>query len=273
VRLDLRVRGAADVGAAAAAFPRFCALRVELGAAAPLLPPRPAPDEILVSFSGFLLIYTGVLLLRESAQLEGKLGVFGWLDHIPIMLLRTTVLGFGLYLLARRLFHFEYGLGTLAVALWGTLLTVLGYAAVWYGMRALYAGSPSRRRVCVMLGALLTLYSACEVSYAVWYARDYWPPYHRFLALGAHPESPDFDAKLPFHVEPDWPDRERWETLQRRPDWSRSAEVLSLQTAPRAPNMPDWLELSFSALKVLFACAFFALLWRRPHPSGKPANS
>lgn len=235
--------------------------------------PGPPPNEILVSFSGFLLIYTGVLLLRESAQLEGKQRVFVWLDHIPIWMLRTTVVGFGTYLLARRLFHFEYGYGTLAVALWGTLLTILGYAAVWYGMRALYAGSAVRTRICVILGALLSIYSACEVSYAVWYARDYWPPYHRFLALGAHPDSPDFEAKLPFHVQPNWPEREKWEALQQRPEWSQSVKVLSLEAAPRAPDMPAWLDLSFGALKVLFAGAFFVLLWRRPDSCGQPASS
>ena len=43
----------------------------------------------------------------------------------PVFLLRASVMGYGLYLIAKRLLHVEYGFSTLALALWGTLITVL----------------------------------------------------------------------------------------------------------------------------------------------------
>src|ERR687885_598127 len=47
--------------------------------------PGPPQNEILSAFAGFLLVNTGVLLLREAR--EGR-AVAGWLDTLPLRLLR-----------------------------------------------------------------------------------------------------------------------------------------------------------------------------------------
>src|SRR5438045_3171637 len=101
--------------------------------------------------------------------------------RLPLILFRITVGGYGLYLIARRLLRVEYGYSTLALALWGTVLTLFGYAAIWLGIRLLYQGSRSARRVAISLGLILGVYGACEVAYSVWYAGHYWPVYHRYL--------------------------------------------------------------------------------------------
>src|SRR5438045_607937 len=101
--------------------------------------------------------------------------------RLALILFRITVGGYGLYLLSRRLLRVEYGYRTLALALWGTVLTLFGYAALWLGLRLLFQGSRSARRVAIRLGLILGVYGACEVAYSVWYAGHYWPVYHRYL--------------------------------------------------------------------------------------------
>jgi hypothetical protein len=224
--------------------------------------PGPPQNEILASLSGFTLIYAGVLLFREARR--GSEQRADWLEKLPLFLFRTTVTGFGLYLVARRLLHLEYGYGTLALALWGTLLTILGYLAIWAGLATFYAKTPAGPRVRRALGSLLAVYALCEVGYAAWYARDYWPPYHRYLTLEARASSPDFERPLPFEPRHDWPDQRRWETLRERPDWPQLRPLLALKVAPRLPAMPAALKYALSLLKVVFTAAFFVLIWRRP---------
>jgi hypothetical protein len=227
--------------------------------------PGPPQNEILSAFSGFVLIYAGTLLLREGEEggSEGRGRSVRWFDKLPVHLLRITILGFGTYVLARRLFHFEYGYGTLALALWGTLLTVLGYFSIWQGVSALYRGQAERRRVAWMLGGLLLVYSACECGYLVWYAREYWPHYRRYLALTLSATAPDFEQPLPFMPQPDWPEREKWAALRSRPDWAQSQDLLSLKVEPRLPQMWVALEHAFSVLKVILTATFLSLIWRR----------
>jgi hypothetical protein len=227
--------------------------------------PGPPPNEILSAFSGFLLVYVGILLHREAGgRRENAVGTVSWLDKLPLYLFRGTVGGFGTYLVARRLLHVEYGFGTLALALWGTLLTVMGYFVIWAGLSGLYRSSPARQRVRRLLGLLLALYAACEVSFSVWYAREYWPSYHRYLMVSASPGAPDFEQPLPFRAQPSWPDYARWQALEARPDWSRMGPLLSVKVQPRLPDVPLWLEYAFALLKVLFTAAFLALIWHRP---------
>jgi hypothetical protein len=231
--------------------------------------PGPPQNELLSSVSGFLLIYTGVLLRRCGAKPDPEDSKVGWRSKLPLFLFRSTVSGFGVYLVVRRLLHIEYGYGTLALALWGTLLTVLGYYFVWSGVQALYYGNsraPGLRRT---LTVLLVLYALCEVSHSVWYVREFWPPYHRYLALSARPDAPDFEQPLPFEVQPNWPDQARWQALRSRPDWQSLAPILSEKVEPRLPEVPLPLEYGFAALKVLFTAVFFSLLWRRP-PLDRP---
>lgn len=230
--------------------------------------PGPPQDEILSAFSGFVLVYVGLHLMREARDSGNPADrhSVGWEDALPVHLLRTTAGGFGLYLLLRQIFRIQYGYGTLALALWGTVLTVLGYLFIWLGVTRLYGDSRARRRVALGLGALLALYSACEWSYFGWYAANSWPPYHRYLKLQAQPSSPDFDRSLPFQPQPNWPEYHQWQRIQTRPDWPELRRVLALKVEPRLPRMWIWLEDSFSALKILFTFAFLGLLWRRPEP-------
>jgi hypothetical protein len=232
--------------------------------------PGPPQNEILTSFSGFLLIYIGILLLRETRWLRtGSEVEVSWPDKLPLALFRATIGGFGTYLVIRRQFHVEYGLSTLALALWGTVLTVLGYLSVWVGITALYRGSPVARRVGAGLGLLLLLYSGWEIGYSVWYAREYWPPYHRFLSVGTHRGTPDPERLLPFEPQPTWPDYARWDALRGRADWPELNRVLRLKVEPELPDVPLALEYGFAALKVLFTLAFLALLHQRPVVRGE----
>lgn len=236
--------------------------------------PGPPQNEILTSFSGFLLIYIGILLLRENRwQRTGSETEASWIDRLPLMLFRTTIGGFGTYLLVRRQFHIEYGYSTLALALWGTLLTVLGYLSIWAGIYALYAGSSAARKIGAWLGLLLAVYSGCEVAYSVWYARDYWPPYHRYLSMGAQPGTPDPEQLLPFEPQPNWPAYAQWRGLRERPDWPELQRVLRLKAAPDLPAVPLALDYGFAVLKVLFAVTFLALVGNRPEARGESAPS
>src|SRR5689334_22741299 len=90
--------------------------------------PGPPQNEILSTVSGFALIYAGLLLLWEGQEGEGRASAThgGWLEKLPLHLFRITVIGFGTYLVAKRAFRLEYGYGTLALAVWGTILTILG---------------------------------------------------------------------------------------------------------------------------------------------------
>src|SRR5579884_20207 len=236
--------------------------------------PGPPQNEILAAFSGYVLVYVGILLLREvrESQSPAETHSLTWLDTLPVHLFRITVGGFGLYLVVQRLFRIQYGYGTLAVAVWATLLTILGYTAVWLGTTILYRGSGASRKVALWLGLLLAAYSACEIAYCVWYARDYWPPYHRFLALETSPKTPDFETLLPFAPQPDWPDYAQWTALRTRPDWPRLRGLLGLQVTPNLPDMWLWLKYAFSLLKVLFTGAFLVLMWRRPAHVAAPSG-
>lgn len=227
--------------------------------------PGPPQNEILTSFSGFLLIYIGILLLRENRWLRrGSEEEVSWVDKLPLALFRATIGGFGTYLIVRRQFHVEYGFSTLALAVWGTLLTVLGYLSVWVGVRALYSGSRSVRKVGAGLGLLLALYTGWEIGFSVWYAREYWPPYHRYLSMGTRQDTPNLEQLLPFKPQPDWPDYARWRALQERSDWPALQRMLRLKVEPELPAVPLALEWGFAVLKLLFTAAFLALLWRRP---------
>lgn len=237
--------------------------------------PGPPQNEILSSFSGVLLVYVGILLLRDARRTRGEKHELGWSDRLPLHLFRVTVGGFGGYLIARRFFHLELGLGTLALAMWGTLLTVSGYVAIWVGARALYAGTASRHRTLLWLGILLALYSGWEVAFSVWYARDYWPTYHRYLSLGSRRNGPDPEQALPFHQGPGWPHPERWAALRESPDWPETERSLSLKVEPRVPDPPLALEYGFALLKILFTLAFFWVVGTRPVPEdeARPADA
>lgn len=227
--------------------------------------PGPPQNEILTSFSGFLLIYIGILLLRENRRLRhGSEEEVSWVDKLPLALFRATVGGFGVYLIVRRQFHVEYGYSTLALALWGTLLTILGYLSVWAGVVALYGGSRSVRTVAAGFGLLLAVYAGFEIGYSAWYAQEYWPPYHRYLSMGVQPGTPNPEQLLPFQPQPNWPDYARWRALQDRTDWTELERVLRLKVEPELPDVPLWLEYGFAVLKVLFASTFLIILWRRP---------
>jgi hypothetical protein len=231
--------------------------------------PGPPQQEILAAFSGFTLVYVGVLLTREGRERRDPRGEpeLGWGDRLPLYLLRPTVGGFGVYLLVHRVFHAESGWGTLAVALWGTLLTVVGYGAIWFGLASLYADHPSLRRVRIGMGLLLTLYSGCEVAYAAWYAGRCWPVYRRYLLAQNRRDAPDFEARLPFRPQSDWPEADRWRALQASPDWPGLAGALELTVQPHLPEMPAALKYAFSALKLIFTVTFLTLIWRRPGPA------
>lgn len=230
--------------------------------------PGPPQNEILTSFSGFLLIYIGIQLLREERWLRtGSDEELSWVDKLPLALFRATIGGFGTYLIVRRQFHIEYGFSTLALALWGTLLTVLGYLAIWMGTVVLYRGSPAVRKVGVGLGLLLAIYSGWEIGYSVWYAREYWPPYHRFLSVGTRAGMPNPEQLLPFEPQPAWPDYARWQALRNSPDGHALTGILRLKVEPALPSVPLALEYGFAVLKVLFTLTFLALLWRRPTPA------
>lgn len=228
--------------------------------------PGPPQNEILAAFSGFTLVYVGVLLLREAREGCGgaRKGEIGWADRLPLLLFRPTVGGFGVYLIARRIFHAEVGYGTLALAMWGTLLTVLGYVTIGTGLTALFAGTRHVRKVGAWLGVLLAVYSLCEISYSVWYARDYWPRYHRYLKLETARGTPDLERPLPFEVRSSWPEPEEWKALQTRPDWPKLRPLLALKVEPQLPEMPVWLEYAFSGLKLLLTGAVLLLLSLRP---------
>lgn len=231
--------------------------------------PGPPQDEILASFSGFLLIYTGILLLRAALDrsASGRQMPVGWADRLPLYIFRTTVLGYGVYLAGKRLFRYEYGYGTLALALWGTLLTLLGYFSIWVGITYLHQGGRAGRRVCAGLGLLLCAYSGCELAYSVWYVRDFWPTYHRYLALQVIPHAPSLKALLPVDPQADWPQADRWRALESRRDWPQIRGVMAMQAQARVPAMPAWLEYAFSALKLVFCLAFVLLLAHKPERS------
>lgn len=227
--------------------------------------PGPPQNEILTSFSGFLLIYIGILLLRENRWLRhGSEEEVGWVDKLPLALFRATIGGFGMYLIVRRQFHVEYGYSTLALALWGTLLTILGYLAVWAGVVAVYGGSRSVRTVAAGLGLLLAIYSGFEIGYSAWYAQDYWPPYHRYLSMGAQRGTPNPEQLLPFQPQPNWPNYTRWRALQDRPDWPEFQRILRLKVEPELPAVPLVLEYGFAVLKLLLTITFLILIGRRP---------
>ena len=226
--------------------------------------PGPPQNEILSGYSGLLLIYAGVLLYREGAypREPGSKNV-DWRDKVPLFLLRTTVGALGIHLIALRMLHRDQGFGTLAQAVWGTVLTVLGYAAVWKGVDTLYRSSPMRRRASAGLGALLLAYSLCEISYAVWYAQVPWPAYQRYSALRTTPNTPDFEQSLPFAPQADWPEAKRWQSLPAQHGWPPD-RILDLKVEPRLARTPLWMEYAFAALKVLLTCMLLLLLWRRP---------
>jgi len=240
--------------------------------------PGPPQDELLSTFSGFLLVYVGVLLLRE-ARAHGRHSppgrparATGWIDTLPLILFRITVGGYGVYLIARKLLRLEYGYSTLALAIWGTALTLFGYLAIWLGVTFLYQSSRSREWLAMALGALLLLYSAAEVTYCIWYAREYWPPYHRYQRIESGKNAPDLRRPLPVQPQPDWPDFSRWRALQSRRDWPQVARVIQLKPEPRVPQEWVWLTYAFSALKVVLTITLLALLWRRPHAGPEPGR-
>lgn len=228
--------------------------------------PGPPQDEILSSFSGFLLVYVGSLLTREAfpnPEIRQSASI-GWLDALPLQLLRVTAVGYGLYVIVWRIYGVEYGLSTLALALWGTVLTILGYLAIWFGMVSLYQGSRSFHKVAAWLGLLLIAYSACEVTYSVWYAQNYWPPYHRYVELMARRKLPRTAITIPVSPEPDWPAYPAWKRLMAEKSWPSTQALLSLQLQPNVPDMWIWLKYAYSALKLIFTVLFLSLLWRRP---------
>ncbi len=227
--------------------------------------PGAPQNEILSAYSGFVLVYVGILVLREAGGREDS-GASGrhWRNRVPLLLFRSTVGGLGIHLIALRLFHRDQGYGTLALAWWGTVLSIFGYAVIWFGVRALFSGSRRRTAVAVGLGALLAGYSGCELCYAVWYTRDAWPPYARYAAMRTGSNPPDADRELPFEPRPDWPDHARWAALRSRPDWPGLKARLGLRVEPHQPEMPVWLEYAFAALKLCLTGAFLYLVGSRP---------
>ena len=233
--------------------------------------PGPPQNEILSGYSGLLMIYAGVLLYREGARPhESGSKDVDWRDKVPLFLLRTTVGALGLHLIALRVLHRDQGFGTLAQAVWGTVLAVLGYLAVWKGVDTLYRASPVRRRASTALGVLLLAYSLCEVSYAVWYALVPWPAYQRYSALRSVPNTPDFEQRLPFAPQSDWPEVERWRSLPPQQGWPPD-RILALKAEPRLARRPLWMEYAFAALKVLLTCTLLLLLWKRPETEPQAA--
>jgi hypothetical protein len=246
--------------------------------------PGPPQDGILPAFSGFTLIYVGIVLLRETRPRlrsedsglhqsrsgqspfripHSALRGVGWMDTLPPHLLRLTVTGFGIYLVLKRVWRVEYGYSTLALAIWGTLITVLGYASVWNGVRALY-GDRWRGGPAVACSLLLLTYAGCEVAYSTWYGREYWPVYHRYLLLEARPEAPRLDQVLPLEPQADWPEAPKWAALRHRPDWKQVSDLLGLKPEPRLPKPWPWLTYALSVLKITFTGLFLGLVWRRP---------
>lgn len=237
--------------------------------------PGPPQDELLSTFSGILLVYVGVLLIREarSQRPAQRAGPVAWIDTLPLILFRITVGGYGTYLIARRLVRAEYGYSTLALAFWGTVLTLFGYFTIWLGVCLFYQGSRSARRVALALGLLLGLYSACEVGHCAWYATRFWPPYHRYLRLETARGAPEFQRLRPLRPQRDWPDYDRWQRLTRRSDWPRVQQLVEMKAEPRQPHAWKWLTYSFSALKVVLTIAILALLWRRPRTTRAARSS
>lgn len=228
--------------------------------------PGPPQDEILSGYSGLLLVYAGILLYREGAHpQEQPSDAVDWKDKVPLFMLRATVGALGIHLISLRLLHRDQGFGTLAQALWGTALAIVGYVALWKGVDALYRSSPARGRVRALFGLLLLAYSFCEVSYALWYLQGPWPVYQRYAALQTRPGSPDFQQPLPFAPQPGWPEAERWRGLPPQRGWP-AERLLSLKAEPRLVKEPLWLAYAFAALKVLLTSALMGLLWYRPVP-------
>src|SRR5437763_606792 len=70
-------------------------------------------------------------------------------------------------------------------------------------------GRPAHR-VAIGMGRILALYGACEVTSSVWYARHYWPVYHRYLRLETARGAPDLQTPRPLQPQAQWPDYPRW---------------------------------------------------------------
>jgi hypothetical protein len=229
-----------------------------------------APEtEILSSISGFVLIVVGGLLYREAVQEDPNTGApsITWLDTLPLFLFRSSVIGLGVYYLAQRLTRGEWGWGTLALALWGTVFSILGYFAIWIGVVYLYRRRSGCVRVAQWFGVLAALYAATEIVYAGWYVTRYWPAYGRYLELRSRPDAPDFQALLPFRPEADWPDAPKWSKLASASERGKSApEIMGLRAQPRVPDPWVWLTYLLGALKLAFTAALVYLILRLPGP-------
>lgn len=228
--------------------------------------PGPPQNEALAAFSGYLLIHVGVMLVRAHVDQTGDEARerATWVDALPLQLLRSTVVGFGGYVLLRWILHKEYGFGTLALALWGSALTIMGYVSLWVGIAYLYRGAAGRRAITAWMAALLFVYSGCEVAYGYWYTREYWPVYSGFLRMETAPGAPPFAARLPVHPEADWPAAAQWAALSRSRNWPRIAAHLDLRIEPDLPDMWIWLKYAYSVLKLALTAAVIWLVWRRP---------
>jgi hypothetical protein len=219
--------------------------------------------ELLSSISGFILIAVGGLLYRQAREDEPGSGPpdLTWLDTLPLFLFRSTVFGIGVYYLARRLFHFQWGWGTLALAIWGTFFSVAGYFAIWIGVVMLTRGRARSMKAALWFGLLCGVYGSAEVVYAGWYATRYWPAYSRYLALRARPDAPDFQRALPFEPQPDWPEAGRWSRLASSSERGvPPGEIIGLKPEPRAPESWPWLTYLFGGLKLGFTGALLALV-------------
>jgi len=192
--------------------------------------------ELLSSIGGFILIAVGGLLFRQAREDDPRSGPpdLIWLDTLPLFLFRSTVFGIGLYYLAQRLFHLQWGWGTLALALWGTLFSVLGYFAIWIAIVMLYRCRPSCMKVTLWFGVLCGAYSSAEIVYSVWYVDEYWPAYGRYVALRARQDAPDFQQQLPFQAQSNWPEATAWSRLASTSERGRPAsEIIALRrTSP-----------------------------------------
>jgi hypothetical protein len=227
--------------------------------------PGPPQNEILSAFSGFVLVYIGALLHREAiARDRPRDGdpPLVWLDTVPLLLLRATVMGYGVYLIAQRLFHIEYGISTLALSLWGTLLTTFGYAALWIGLVYLHQHRPDLHRLSAWLGLFFLVYALVEVGYSVWYGREYWPAYGRYLTLQSRQGAPDFETPLPFYPQPDWPHAVAWARL------ADHSEALKLKVEPNVPEPWLWLTYALSALKLALTGVVLVLVMKPPSDRG-----
>lgn len=229
-----------------------------------------APElELLSSIGGFVMITVGGLLYRQAKEEDPEAGAptLTWLDTLPLFLFRSTVFGIGVYYLAQRLFHKQWGWGTLALALWGTLFSAFGYFAIWIGVVYLYRGRDAARRVAVWFGLLAAIYSAAEITYAGWYVGEYWPQYSRYLALRSRPGAPDFQEMLPLRPQPDWPDARAWSSLAATSERGAPAgQVIGLRAQPRVPDPWVWLTYLFCALKLAFTIALLRLVLTPPGP-------